>query len=58
MDEKPYLQRNLDIIKNSSILIAYPIDKNKEQLCSGTWFAIRKAHKQKLIIYIYFNYHT
>jgi hypothetical protein len=48
MDEKPYLQRNLDIIKNSSILIACPIDKNKEQLRSGTWSTIRKAIKQKL----------
>lgn len=52
MDEKPYLQRNLDIIKNSSILIACPIDKNKEQLRSGTWSTIRKAKKQKLTIYI------
>jgi len=42
------LQRNLDIIKNSSILIACPIDKNKEQLRSGTWSTIRKAIKQKL----------
>jgi hypothetical protein len=48
MDEKPYLQRNLDIINNSSILIAYPIDKNKEVLRFGTW----NKKKQKLIIYI------
>lgn len=53
MDEKPYLKRNLDIIKNSSILIACPIDKNKEQLRSGTWSTIREARKQKLIIYIF-----
>lgn len=52
MEEKPYLQRNLDIIKNSSILIACPIDKNKEQLRSGTWSTIRKARKQKLSIII------
>ena len=52
MNEKPYLHRNLDIIKNASILIACPIDKNKEQLRSGTWSTIRKARKQKLIIYI------
>ena len=48
MDEKPYLQRNLDIVKNSSILIACPNDKNKEQIRSGTWSTIRKAIKQKL----------
>lgn len=52
MEQKPYLQRNLDIIKNSSILIACPIDKNKEELRSGTWSTIRKARQQKLIIYI------
>ena len=36
--------------------MAYPIDRNKEQIRPGTWSAIRKAQKQKLIIY--FNYHT
>ena len=36
MKKKPYLQRNLDIIKNSNILIACPINKNKEELRSGT----------------------
>lgn len=50
MDEKPYLQRNLNIIKNSSILIACPIDKNKEELRSGTWSTIRKARKLNLMI--------
>lgn len=52
MNEKPYLQRNLNIIKNSSILIACPIDKNKEQMRSGTWSTIRKARKHKLVIHI------
>ena len=52
MDEKPYLQRNLDIIKNSSVIIACPIDKNKEELRSGTWSTIRQVRKQKLIIHI------
>ena len=52
MNEKPYLDRNLDIIKNSSMLIACPIDKNKEQLRSGTWSTIRKARKKKLMIHI------
>lgn len=52
MDEKSYLERNLDIVKNSSILIACPIDKNKEELRSGTWSTIRKARKHNLEIYI------
>jgi len=52
MEQATYLQRNLDIIKNSSILIACPIDKNKEELRSGTWSTIRKARQQKLIIHI------
>ena len=46
------LKRNLDIIKNSQILIAFPIDKNKEQSRSETWSTIRKAREQKLIIHI------
>jgi hypothetical protein len=52
MDEKPYLQRNLDIVTNSSILIACPVNKNKEEWRSGTWSTIRKAKKQNLTIHI------
>ena len=47
------LQRcNLKIINYSSILIACPTDKNKEQLLFGKWSTIRKAIKQKRIIHI------
>jgi hypothetical protein len=53
MEEKPYLERNLNIIKNSSILIGCPIDKNKEELRSGTWSTIRQARKKNLLIYIF-----
>jgi hypothetical protein len=53
MEEKPYLERNLNIVKNSSILIACPIDKNKEELRSGTWSTIRQAKKAKIPIYIF-----
>lgn len=52
MPEKPYLVRNLDIIKNSSYLIACPRDKNNEELRSGTWSTIRQAKKRKLLTYI------
>jgi len=45
-------QSNFKIIKYSSILIACPIDKNKERLRSGTWRIIREARKQNLIVYI------
>ena len=45
MDKQPYLQRNMSIIKNSTMLIACPTDKNKEELRSGTWSTIRQAKK-------------
>lgn len=53
MEERPYLERNLNILKNSSILIACPIDKNKEELRSGTWSTIRQARKQNIPVYIF-----
>ena len=52
MDEKPYLERNLNIIKYSFVLIACPIDKNKEEFRSGTWSTIRQAKKLNKLIYI------
>lgn len=52
MPEKPYLQRNSDIVNSSSILIACPVDKNKEELRSGTWSTVRKARKKGLDIHI------
>ena len=51
-EEKPYLERNANIVKNSSILIACPIDKNKEELRSGTWSTIRQARKHKIFVYV------
>ena len=53
MKEKSYLHRNIDIIKNSSLLIACPVDKNKEELRSGTWSTIRQARKLKLTTFIF-----
>lgn len=52
MTEKPYLERNLDIINNSDIIIACPIDKTKEELRSGTWSTIRQAKKLNKDVYI------
>lgn len=53
MPEKQYLDRNMDIIKNCSVLIGCPVDKNKEELRSGTWSTIRQARKLKLTTYIF-----
>jgi hypothetical protein len=53
MDPKPYLTRNENIVKQSDILIACPIDKNTEVLRSGTWSTIRKARKLNKPIYIF-----
>lgn len=52
MEEKPNLVRNQNIIKNSSILIACPIDKNKEEIKSETWSIIRQAKRNNLTIHI------
>lgn len=53
MDEKPYLERNKNIINNSNILIACPQDKNNEVLRSGTWSTIRQAKKKQMEIFIF-----
>ena len=47
MEEKTYLERNSNIIKNSSLIIACPKNKEKEELRSGTWSTIRRAKKEK-----------
>lgn len=52
MPVKPYLERNLNILKNSNILIACPVDKNKEELRSGTWSTIRQAKKLNMEIHL------
>lgn len=42
--EKPYLERNRDIVDNSSMMIACP-KEFEEQLRSGTWSTYRYALK-------------
>ena len=49
--QKPYLQRNKDIVDSSDILFACPI--SKEILRSGTWSTIRYAKKCNKIIIIF-----
>ena len=52
MPPKPYLKRNEDIVNKCNVLIACPIDKNKEILRSGTWTTIRKARKLNKTIHL------
>lgn len=50
--ERPYLDRNQDIVNACDILIACPKDTVEEQR-SGTWFTIRYAKKIDKPLYIY-----
>ena len=49
---KDYLTRNRDIVNKSDVVVAVPVDPEKEERRSGTWHAIRYAKKQgkKLIL--------
>jgi hypothetical protein len=52
-EPKPYLQRNHDIVNNSTYLIACPKEA-AEVLRSGTWATVRYAKKQGKVVYIIF----
>jgi len=43
-EEKPYLERNHDIVDESAIMLATP-NEATEQLRSGTWATVRYARK-------------
>lgn len=49
--EKPYLDRNHDIVDAVDLLIAAPETK-KEHLRSGTWATIRNARKKGIAVFI------
>lgn len=51
--EKPYLERNKDIVLETTALIAAP-GEVKEQLRSGTWSTVRFARKQGKCVVIIF----
>ena len=40
-----YLDRNRQIVLHSDLVLAIPVDPNKEVLCSGTWACVRYARK-------------
>lgn len=50
-EEKPYLDRNKDIVDDSNILIVCP-NTNTEVLRSGTWATYRYAKKRNKNIFI------
>ena len=47
---RPSLKRNMDIVNESAMLIARPIDPDKEELRSGTWHTVRCARKKGIKI--------
>jgi hypothetical protein len=51
--EKPYLERNRDIVYDSQLLIATP-KSTQEELRSGTWATVRHARKLKKSVYLIF----
>lgn len=53
MPTLPYLERNDRIVETCDILIGCPLDKNNEELRSGTWSTIRKARKKGIHVYLF-----
>ena len=51
LNQRPYLDRNKDIVDHSDFLIATP-GEFKERLRSGTWSTVRYARKKNKPIYI------
>jgi hypothetical protein len=49
---KPYLMRNRDIVRDTSILLGLPRTMHEEKRNSGTWYTIRHARKlvRKVIV--------
>lgn len=50
-EEKPYLDRNRDIVAETDILVATPKEYVEVQR-SGTWATIREARRQRKPVYI------
>ena len=54
LPQKPYLERNHDIVDVTDVLVACPYERG-ELLRSGTWATIRYARKMHRKIYVIFN---
>ncbi len=53
LPEKPYLERNRDIVNASEIMVAAPKELIEQQR-SGTWYTIRRAREKRRQIIIVF----
>lgn len=51
LDPKPYMHRNRDIVKSSSLLIATPRTM-VEETRSGTWATVRFARTQRCMVLV------
>lgn len=50
-EPKPYLMRNIDIVRQSEALIAAP-QQAEMTTRSGTWSTVRKAKRYKKVLYV------
>jgi hypothetical protein len=50
--EKPFLERNKDIVKAVDLMIAMPAEMEERRRGSGTWFTIREARRQNKPLFI------
>lgn len=53
-EEKPYLKRNIDIVKECSVLVATP-RSYQEVIRSGTWSTVRRAVDLERKVYVVFR---
>jgi hypothetical protein len=50
-EPKPYLMRNIDLVRQSEALIAAP-QQSKPVMRSGTWTTVRKANRYGKVLYV------
>jgi len=53
LDEKPYLDRNRDIVRAANTMYGFPRELSEPvQTRSGTWYTIRQARKTQTLCHI------